>query len=264
MRARPRRKNACAPAASTTILTMSAIPRAITPSSKCWAISPSETISRKARSSSPGTSSPANSGSTSIGCSSRSITTTTRPMICGKRSPASTTAASSASPAPTISGAWATPAPAAPARRSSTIRARRSKAARPAARTRTATDSWSSGTSSSCNMSRWRRDNARRCRAPRSTPAWGLERIAALMQGVTSNYDIDLFRALTGAVADFTGAPVDGPQGASHRVIADHLRASSFLVADGVRRRTKAAAMCCAGSCAAPCAMRSFSARRSR
>ncbi|PWB90386.1 alanine--tRNA ligase [Methylocystis sp. MitZ-2018] len=75
-------------------------------------------------------------------------------------------------------------------------------------------------------------------RAPLPRPSidtgMGLERIAALMQGVTSNYDIDLFRALTGAVADFTGAAVDGPQGASHRVIADHLRASSFLVADGV------------------------------
>ena len=75
-------------------------------------------------------------------------------------------------------------------------------------------------------------------RAPLPRPSidtgMGLERIAALMQGVTSNYDIDLFRALTGAVADYTGAPVDGPQGASHRVIADHLRASSFLVADGV------------------------------
>ncbi|MGJ0502922.1 MAG: alanine--tRNA ligase [Methylocystis sp.] len=75
-------------------------------------------------------------------------------------------------------------------------------------------------------------------RAPLPRPSidtgMGLERIAALMQGVTSNYDIDLFRALTGAVADFTGVAADGPQGASHRVIADHLRASSFLVADGV------------------------------
>jgi len=75
-------------------------------------------------------------------------------------------------------------------------------------------------------------------RAPLPRPSidtgMGLERIAALMQGVTSNYEIDLFRALTGAVADITGAPVGGSQGASHRVIADHLRASSFLVADGV------------------------------
>ncbi len=62
----------------------------------------------------------------------------------------------------------------------------------------------------------------------------GLERIAALMQGVTSNYDIDLFRALTGAVAEATGVSASGPQAASHRVIADHLRASAFLVADGV------------------------------
>jgi alanyl-tRNA synthetase len=75
-------------------------------------------------------------------------------------------------------------------------------------------------------------------RAPLPRPSidtgMGLERIAALMQGVTSNYDIDLFRALTSAVADLTGAPYAGPQAASHRVIADHLRASSFLVADGV------------------------------
>jgi alanyl-tRNA synthetase len=75
-------------------------------------------------------------------------------------------------------------------------------------------------------------------RAPLPRPSidtgMGLERIAALLQGVHSVFDIDLFRALTGAVADFTGAAADGPQGASHRVIADHLRASAFLVADGV------------------------------
>ncbi|MDT2021067.1 alanine--tRNA ligase [Methylocella sp. CPCC 101449] len=62
----------------------------------------------------------------------------------------------------------------------------------------------------------------------------GLERIAAILQGVHSNYDIDLMRALIRAVADATGVDPDGPQQASHRVIADHLRASSFLVADGV------------------------------
>jgi alanyl-tRNA synthetase len=62
----------------------------------------------------------------------------------------------------------------------------------------------------------------------------GLERIAALLQGVTSNYETDLFRALTGAVADLTNVSANGPQAASHRVIADHLRACSFLVADGV------------------------------
>ena len=62
----------------------------------------------------------------------------------------------------------------------------------------------------------------------------GLERIAALQQGVTSVFEIDLFRALIGAIADATSVSASGPQAASHRVIADHLRASAFLVADGV------------------------------
>ena len=62
----------------------------------------------------------------------------------------------------------------------------------------------------------------------------GLERIAAVLQGTHDNYSIDLFRALIGAVADATGVDPNGPQKASHRVIADHLRASSFLIADGV------------------------------
>ncbi len=62
----------------------------------------------------------------------------------------------------------------------------------------------------------------------------GLERIAALLQGVPSNYETDLFRALTGAVAELTNVSANGPQAASHRVIADHLRACSFLIADGV------------------------------
>jgi len=62
----------------------------------------------------------------------------------------------------------------------------------------------------------------------------GLERIAALLQGVPSNYDIDLMRTLILAVASVTGVDPDGPQKASHRVIADHLRAAAFLVADGI------------------------------
>jgi alanyl-tRNA synthetase len=62
----------------------------------------------------------------------------------------------------------------------------------------------------------------------------GLERIAAVLQGTHDNYAIDLFRALIKAVADFTGVDPSGPQKASHRVIADHLRACSFLIADGV------------------------------
>ncbi|MBN8919129.1 MAG: alanine--tRNA ligase, partial [Rhizobiales bacterium] len=62
----------------------------------------------------------------------------------------------------------------------------------------------------------------------------GLERIAAVLQGTHDNYGIDLFRAIIRAVADLTGVDPSGPQKASHRVIADHLRASAFLVADGV------------------------------
>ncbi len=62
----------------------------------------------------------------------------------------------------------------------------------------------------------------------------GLERIAAVLQGVHDNYDIDLFRALIHASEEATGVPAKGAQKASHRVIADHLRASSFLIADGV------------------------------
>src|SRR5690349_11486127 len=62
----------------------------------------------------------------------------------------------------------------------------------------------------------------------------GLERIAAVLQHKHNNYDIDLFRALIEAVAHETGVNPDGPQSASHKVIADHLRATSFLIADGV------------------------------
>jgi alanyl-tRNA synthetase len=62
----------------------------------------------------------------------------------------------------------------------------------------------------------------------------GLERAAALLQGVYSNYDTDLFRGMIEASEALTGVPAAGPSRASHRVIADHLRASGFLVADGV------------------------------
>jgi len=62
----------------------------------------------------------------------------------------------------------------------------------------------------------------------------GLERIAAVLQGTHDNYAIDLFRALIQTIADLTKVSPDGPHKASHRVIADHLRASAFLIADGV------------------------------
>ncbi|MBV9373072.1 MAG: alanine--tRNA ligase [Alphaproteobacteria bacterium] len=62
----------------------------------------------------------------------------------------------------------------------------------------------------------------------------GLERIAAVMQGVHDNYDTDTFKALIAASSELTRKGVDADTKASHRVIADHLRASGFLVADGV------------------------------
>jgi alanyl-tRNA synthetase len=62
----------------------------------------------------------------------------------------------------------------------------------------------------------------------------GLERIAAVLQGTHDNYRIDLFGAIILHVADLTGVEPEGPRGVSHRVIADHLRASAFLIADGV------------------------------
>jgi alanyl-tRNA synthetase len=62
----------------------------------------------------------------------------------------------------------------------------------------------------------------------------GLERIGAVLQGKHDNYDIDLMRALIRASAEASGTDPDGPHKISHRVIADHLRAASFLVADGV------------------------------
>jgi alanyl-tRNA synthetase len=62
----------------------------------------------------------------------------------------------------------------------------------------------------------------------------GLERVAAVLQGVHDNYETDTFKALIGASEEFTRTRAEGEQQASHRVIADHLRASGFLVADGV------------------------------
>ncbi|MGC1235239.1 MAG: alanine--tRNA ligase, partial [Xanthobacteraceae bacterium] len=62
----------------------------------------------------------------------------------------------------------------------------------------------------------------------------GIERMAAVLQGTHDDYKIDLFGALIEAVAELTGVDPEGERKASHRVIADHLRASAFLIADGV------------------------------
>jgi alanyl-tRNA synthetase len=62
----------------------------------------------------------------------------------------------------------------------------------------------------------------------------GLERIGALLQGKHDNYDTDLMRSLIEASAHATHSDPDGPGKTHHRVIADHLRSTSFLIADGV------------------------------
>ena len=62
----------------------------------------------------------------------------------------------------------------------------------------------------------------------------GLERISAILQGVHSNYDIDLFRNIIKDIADLAHSDPNGPLKASHNVIADHLRSTAFLIADGV------------------------------
>jgi alanyl-tRNA synthetase len=69
---------------------------------------------------------------------------------------------------------------------------------------------------------------------PQIDTGMGLERVATVLQGVHTNYEIDLFKAIIAASVDLTGRPATGEDRFSHQVIADHLRASSFLIADGV------------------------------
>ncbi|HEX4196733.1 MAG TPA: alanine--tRNA ligase [Caulobacteraceae bacterium] len=69
---------------------------------------------------------------------------------------------------------------------------------------------------------------------PQIDTGMGLERVATVLQGVHTNYDIDLFKTLIEASVDLTGRPAEGEVRFSHRIIADHLRSSAFLIADGV------------------------------
>ncbi len=98
----------------------------------------------------------------------------------------------------------------------------------------TAIASSKSGISCSCSTSSL--PGGKRIDLPRPSidTGMGLERMAAVLQGTHDNYKIDLFGALIEAIADLTGVDPEGERKASHRVIADHLRASSFLIADGV------------------------------
>ncbi len=80
------------------------------------------------------------------------------------------------------------------------------------------------------------REDGSRISLPRPSidTGMGLERIAALLQGTNDNYRTDLFRSLIEAVAELTSSDPGGPGMAHHRVIADHLRSSAFLIAEGV------------------------------
>ena len=78
-------------------------------------------------------------------------------------------------------------------------------------------------------------DGARRdLPKPQIDTGMGLERVATVLQGVHSNYDVDLFRALIDASEAATGVAARGEAKFSHQVIVDHLRSTSFLIADGV------------------------------
>ena len=171
----PPARNACAWAASTTTWRTWDAPRATTRSSKCSATSPSATTSRPRPSAWPGGSSPRSSSSPRTSSTSPYIRTTTRRASCGRAWRACPRSASSAWARRTTSGPWATPAPAAPAPKSTWTKARTWPAARIAASaSATATATSKSGTSCSCSSIRRPTAPAPRCRAPASTPAWGL------------------------------------------------------------------------------------------
>ncbi|NBC20947.1 MAG: alanine--tRNA ligase [Alphaproteobacteria bacterium] len=70
--------------------------------------------------------------------------------------------------------------------------------------------------------------------SPSIDTGMGLERVAAVLQGVHNNYEIDLFRRLIGAAEEVYSCRAEGEGLASFRIIADHLRAGAFLIADGV------------------------------
>ena len=88
--------------------------------------------------------------------------------------------------------------------------------------------------------------------APSVDTGMGLERVSAVLQHVHSNYEIDLFQNLLKASAEAIGCANDDAP--SLKVVADHIRSCSFLIADGVLPSTKVAATSCGGSSAAPAA----------
>lgn len=84
----------------------------------------------------------------------------------------------------------------------------------------------------------------------------GLERLAMILQGVQNMYETDTLRVVMDKATELTGVRYGAAQGTdvSLRVVADHIRTSTMLIGDGVTPATRAAATCCAASCAAPSA----------
>ena len=78
------------------------------------------------------------------------------------------------------------------------------------------------------------KDNRISLPRPSIDTGMGLERLTAVLQGKHDNYDIDLLRTIIEASAELSGVSADGEHAVSHRVIADHLRSTAFLIADGV------------------------------
>ena len=117
------------------------------------------------------------------------------------------------------------------------LRPRRADPGRPAghARRRTATASSRSGISSSCSSSRWPRRRASPLPKPSIDTGMGLERIAAVLQGKHDNYDIDLMRALIVASAEATGRRARRPAQRCRTASSPTICAlDRFLIADGV------------------------------
>ncbi len=196
---------------------------------------------------------------------SPSISTTTRPSNCGRRSPACRTRRSCASPAPTISGRWATPARAAPARKSSTTTAPIFPGGPPGSPDADGDrfiEIWNL-----VFMQYEQLEGGKRVDLPRPSidTGMGLERIAAVLQGTHDNYDIDLFRTLIQhdrrAHQGRRPTARTRPRTGSSPTTCAPRRSSSPTACC---HRTKAAATCSAASCGAPCATPNCSAPKTR
>src|SRR2546425_819811 len=239
-----RARNASARGASTTTSSRWATPPATTPSSRCSATSPSATTSSGRRSGTPGSGSRATRGSASrpTASTSRSTTRTTRRAGCGARSPACRTSASSGSATRTTSGMGET-GPAGPC--SEILVDVRGKRQTGRGKRKLGRDEFVRLSEAGELVEIWnlvfmqydlRADGSRSpLPAPSVDTGAGLERVAAVMQGVASNFDTDLFTPIIQRAVEVVGKAYDrGPGGASYRVLADHARAVAFLLADGV------------------------------